>query len=69
MATPLREPLTPRTVHLCVDMQWLFTVDGPWPTPWMQRVTPVVTNLVARFPERTVFTRFISPETPAGCPG
>jgi len=69
MAIPLREPLTERAVHLCVDMQRLFTSDGPWPTPWMARVLPVVTNLVARFPERTVFTRFIPPETPDGLPG
>jgi len=30
-------PLTERIVHLCVDMQRLFTADGPWPTPWMDR--------------------------------
>lgn len=50
-------------------MQRLFSPDGPWPTPWMDRVLPVVTDLVRRFPERTVFTRFITPERPDQMPG
>jgi hypothetical protein len=41
-------PLTERSIHLCVDMQWIFSADGPWPTPWMDRVLPVV---VAREPQ------------------
>ena len=32
-------PLTERSVHLCVDMQRLFSADGPWPTPWMDKVS------------------------------
>ena len=31
-------PLTERSVHLCVDMQRIFSAEGPWPTPWMDRV-------------------------------
>ena len=31
-------PLTERSVHLCVDMQRIFSADGPWPAPWMERV-------------------------------
>ena len=42
--------------HLCLDMQRLFSPDGPWPTPWMARVLPALAEL---FGERTVFTRFI----------
>ena len=57
------------TVHLCLDMQRLFSNDGPWPTPWMERVLPVITVLAARHPERTVFTRFIPPEYPEQMPG
>ena len=38
-------PLTRHTVHLCVDMQRLFSTEGPWPTPWMDRVLPVVTAI------------------------
>jgi nicotinamidase-related amidase len=64
-----RYPLTPRTVHLCVDMQRIFSAEGPWPTPWMHRVLPVVTELAGRHPERTVFTRFITPHRPEDMPG
>lgn len=61
--------LTGASVHLCVDMQRLFAPDGPWPTPWMERVLPRVVRLVERLPERTIFTRFITPETPDAMPG
>ncbi len=60
---------TARTVHLCVDMQRIFTAEGPWPTPWMTRVLPMVVELVNRFPERTVFTRFMTPRRPDDMPG
>jgi nicotinamidase-related amidase len=62
-------PLTERSVHLCLDMQLLFSSAGPWPTPWMERVLPVIAALAARHPERTVFTRFIPPEKPEQMPG
>ena len=65
----LRYPLTPRTVHLCVDMQRIFSSEGPWTTPWMERVLPVVAELAARHPRRTVFTRFITPMQAADMPG
>ena len=48
-----------RGVHLCVDMQRIFSAEGPWPTPWVERVFPVVATLADRHPGRTVFTRFI----------
>jgi nicotinamidase-related amidase len=62
-------PLTERTVHLCVDMQRIFSAEGPWPTPWMDRVLPVAAALASRHPERTVFTRFVPPERPDEMPG
>ena len=62
-------PLTPRTVHLCVDMQRIFSAEGVWATPWMDRVLPVVAELAGRYPERTVFTRFITPNRPDDMPG
>jgi nicotinamidase-related amidase len=62
-------PLTEKTVHLCIDMQRIFSAEGPWHTPWMERVLPVVTELAGRFPERTVFTRFITPQQPEDMPG
>jgi nicotinamidase-related amidase len=62
-------PLTPRTVHLCVDMQRIFSSEGPWATPWMGRVLPVVVEIAKRYPERTVFTRFITPSRAEDMPG
>ena len=56
-------------MHLCVDMQRLFSVDGPWPTPWMERVLPAVAAIAERFPERTVFTRFMTPKHADDLPG
>jgi nicotinamidase-related amidase len=50
-------------------MQRLFSEDGPWPTPWMKRVLPQVARLTQRFPQRTVFTRFITPLRPEDMPG
>jgi nicotinamidase-related amidase len=62
-------PLTARAVHLCVDMQLIFWAEGPWATPWMERVLPVVEAIGKRFPERTVFTRFITPQRAQDMPG
>jgi nicotinamidase-related amidase len=47
-------PVIERSVHLCVDIQRIFSDEGPWPTPWMDRVLPVVASLASRNPERTV---------------
>ncbi|WP_065750095.1 cysteine hydrolase family protein [Bradyrhizobium paxllaeri] len=50
--------------HLCIDMQNIFAKGGVWETPWMERVLPVISEICARYRERTVFTRFITPEQP-----
>lgn len=65
----LKAPPGPDSIHLCIDMQRLFSDQGPWPAPWMSRVLPTVEKLVARTPERTVFTRFIPPRRPDDAPG
>jgi nicotinamidase-related amidase len=67
--TLLPFPLTERSVHLCVDMQRIFSADGPWPAPWIEKVLPVVATLTGRHPGRTVFTRFIPPVRPDQMPG
>jgi nicotinamidase-related amidase len=61
--------LTERSVHLCVDMQRIFSAEGPWPTPWMEKVVPVAAALANRHPGRTVFTRFPRPARPEQMPG
>lgn len=65
----LKGPLGPGTVHLCIDMQRLFAPGGPWPTPWMERVLPIIVALVERSPHHTVFTRFITPRSAEDAPG
>jgi nicotinamidase-related amidase len=50
-------------------MQRIFSAEGPWQTPWMDRVLPVVAELAGRYPERTVFTRFITPYRSDDMPG
>jgi nicotinamidase-related amidase len=56
-------------VHLCVDMQRIFARGGLWETPWMERVLPTIVDLVARHPERTIFSRFITPASAEEAPG
>ncbi len=65
----MRGPLPKDTLHLCIDMQRVFADDTPWHTPWMPRVLPVVRQIVAACPERTVFTRFVPPRRPEDAPG
>jgi nicotinamidase-related amidase len=62
-------PFGPAALHLCIDMQRLFSSEGPWPTPWMERVLPTVARIAEYAPERTVFTRFIPPRRPDDMPG
>ena len=68
-SSTLLSPLTRRAVHLCIDMQRIFAPGGLWATPWMERVLPVVAEVAGRYPDRTVFTRFITPERPEAMPG
>jgi len=56
-------------VHLCIDMQNIFAKGGVWETPWMERALPVISNVAARYKERTVFTRFVTPQQPEDRPG
>ena len=56
-------PLGERWAHLCVDMQRMFAEGTPWHTPWMERVLPNVVSLVELDPTRTIFTRFIPPQS------
>jgi nicotinamidase-related amidase len=55
--------------HICVDMQRMFAEETPWQVPWMKAVSPQVVEVSARHPERTIFTRFIPPETAEAATG
>lgn len=69
MAHSLHGPLGSRAVHLCIDMQRIFSTEGLWPAPWMERVLPVVEEVVAFRPERTIFSRFVTPQRADQMPG
>jgi nicotinamidase-related amidase len=52
-------------VHICVDMQRMFSEGTEWKMPWLGRVLPNVVAIAAAHPQKTIFTRFI----PAMRPG
>ena len=56
-------PLGDQWVHLCIDMQRMFADNTEWHTPWMERVLPKVVDVVELDPARTIFTRFIPPQS------
>ncbi|WP_026187252.1 cysteine hydrolase family protein [Ensifer sp. BR816] len=56
-------------IHLCVDMQRMFTEATPWHVAWMPKVFDQIVEVAARFPDRTVFTRFVPPSAPEELPG
>jgi hypothetical protein len=47
-------PLTERSIHLYVDMQRIFSAEGPRPTPWRDKVSPVATTLAHCHPTELV---------------
>ena len=58
-----------QAAHLCIDMQNIFARGGVWETPWMEKVLPAISEIAARYRERTIFTRFVTPEQPEDRPG
>jgi nicotinamidase-related amidase len=50
-------------------MQRLLTPDGPWPVPWAEPALVNIVGLVERRAERTIFTRFVPPQTAEEMPG
>ncbi|WP_313618030.1 cysteine hydrolase [Agrobacterium sp.] len=56
-------------VHLCIDMQRIFAEDTPWHVPWMSRVSGEIIELSECHPQRTIFTRFMTPERATDMPG
>ena len=64
MGKGLKGPLGNGTVHICVDMQNLFSAGSPWAVPWLEEVLPAIVTIVEHAPERTIFTRFMTPESP-----
>lgn len=46
-------------IHICVDMQRMFSEQTEWSTPWAIRILPQIIALTEADPTNTVFTRFI----------
>lgn len=65
----LRRPLGDRAVHVCVDVQGLFSPAGPWAVPALEQILPQVAHIAGTLPERTIFTRFIPPARADDLPG
>ncbi len=49
-----------------VDMQQVFTGDSPWASGGYAEASAAIERLLPRFAGRTVYTRFVAPEQPAG---
>jgi nicotinamidase-related amidase len=62
-------PIGPSAVHLCVDMQRIFSGDSPWAMVWFQRVLPNIELITAQHPSESIFTRFIPADRPGEGPG
>ena len=54
-------PLGPDAVHAVVDMQRLFAEETSWRVPTILDVLPPILRLIEHRPERTLYTRFITP--------
>ena len=55
--------------HVCVDMQRMFIEPTQWHAPWMAKVVPAIEAIVEPHARRTIFTRFITPESPQTASG
>lgn len=62
-------PLTPGWAHLCVDMQRLFAQGTRWSDPATAALVPTLLPLIDRAPDRTLFSRFLTPAQATDMPG
>lgn len=62
-------PLGSDTAHACIDMQRLFGEKTQWFTPDLAGIVNNTTRIIAHAPARTIFTRFLTPDTAAEAPG
>ncbi|MEM7025455.1 MAG: isochorismatase family cysteine hydrolase [Pseudomonadota bacterium] len=69
MATLSFGPLDAKALHLCIDMQRLFLEPGPWYCPAGLDLLPAIGTLCAHAGKRSLFTRFITPNTPEDTEG
>ena len=66
----LRFGPVPRTaLHLCIDMQRMFASGTSWASEAVGHALPAAVAVTRSMPERTIFTRFITPPTPQAVVG
>ncbi len=51
------------SMHLCIDMQRLFGPGAAWHVPSSEAVLPNIVRLCERCADKTIFTRFIPPQS------
>ena len=54
-------PIGKDAAHVCIDMQMLFAEGTVWATPRVLEIAPAVARICEANPERTIFTRFMTP--------
>jgi len=47
----------------------MFAEETPWHVPWMAHISDQVLEIAERYPQQTIFTRFIPPVGPDEMPG
>ncbi|MGQ0485046.1 MAG: cysteine hydrolase [Hyphomicrobiales bacterium] len=62
-------PLGKHTVHVAIDMQVVFAENSEWATPATLEIAPQVARIAAHAPQRTIFTRFLTPRSAHEVPG
>ena len=62
-------PPGPCATHVAIDMQVFFSEGSEWAGPGTMAVAPNVARIAARAPQRTIFTRFMTPTTVAAARG
>lgn len=62
-------PIAMGWTHLCVDMQQLFAQGTRWSDPATAALVPAVLPLIDRAPDRTLFSRFLTPAQASDMPG
>jgi nicotinamidase-related amidase len=58
----LTEPVGPKAVRLCIDMQRLFAERTVWQTPTLADIEPNIARIVEAKPGGMIFARFTVPE-------
>jgi nicotinamidase-related amidase len=56
-------PIGGRAAHIAIDMQVVFAEHPDWGAASTKEIAPRVIRIVAHWPERTVFTRFMPPSS------